>query len=354
MNQPNKPYRSSRRSFLKTSALAAGGVLVFGCTPSSNDPLIEVLHLPDTFSRRAGELTANVSGRYKRELSQLRYQVNGSDWITSSLSGSRLPSPFFTVEMRAEDLTAGSNTLNIEATPKRGHSQTLGLAFDYQPTPISLPMTVDWSQSNQLDVQDGYWEIFSEAGTSRVRPVPGHENYDRLINVTGAFAGGRRVETELILRSHNDKRLYGFGVIPMWGGHVDDVGVSPRRGWNFAIAWFYSAYKGIGAEFSLKAGDTDANWVSSYRNFKPEKGVPYKLIAECVPEVNEAGTHLRYAQRMKWFAADEPEPNEWLEVTDTEGSALPVGEYAVTLVAHRSQVEFGAVTVTALDPVTVT
>ncbi|MEM9948979.1 MAG: twin-arginine translocation signal domain-containing protein [Cyanobacteria bacterium P01_D01_bin.36] len=353
MNQQSEPYRYSRRRFLQTSALAAGGAIAFGCTPQSDESLIEVLHLPQTFSRRAGELTANVSGRYNRELTQLKYRVNGSQWQTFSMGNIRMPSPLFTVEMRAEDLQSGSNTITIEATPKRGDIQALALAFNYQPNPVSLPTTVDWTQSNQLDVQDGYWETLSAEGATRIRPVPGYENYDRIVNVTGAFAGGRRVETELTLRSHHDKRLYGFGVIPMWGGHVDEVDISPRRGWNFAIAWYYSAYKGIGAEFSLKQGDADANWISSYRNFKHEKGVPYRIIAECVPEVDAAGNHLRYAQRIKWFAAEETEPEEWLEVTDTEGSALPEGEYAVSVVAHRCQVEFGAVTVTELKALTV-
>ena len=350
----SSPRNFSRRNFLKTSALAAGGVLVFsGCTSQTDKPLIEILHIPKSFSRRAGELTANVSGRYNRELSELKYRANDSNWITFSPRGSRMPAPFFTVEMRADDLKAGGNTLTIEATPKRGGNQTMELTFDYQPTPISLPTTVDWSQSDQLDVQDGYWEILSADGTSRLRPVPGTEDYDRLVNVTGSFPGGRRVETELILRSHHQERLYGFGIIPMRGGQPDEGGVSPRRGWNFAIAWYYSAYKGIGAEFSLKEGNGDSNWVSSYRNFKHENGVPYRLIAECVSEIDSEGNHLRYAQRMKWFTAGEPEPSEWLEVIDTEGIALPVGEYAVAIVAHRCQVEFGPVTVSALEPITV-
>ena len=79
--------------------------------------------------------------------------------------------------------------------------------------------------------------------------------------------------------------------------------------------------------------------------------MPYRIIAECFPEVSSTGQHLRYRQRVKWFAAGEPEPDSWIEVVDVEGAPLPEEEYAVALVAHRSQVEFGAVSVSAIEAV---
>ena len=349
-------YRYSRRHFLKTSAIAAAGTIAFGCATTGDTPLIEILHLPKQFSRRADSLTANVSGRYSDALEKLRYRVNNREWVTFSASNNpRMPEPLFTLEMQASDLQPGNNNLTIEASPKRGNALVLGLSFDYQPDPVELPMTVTWENTDdgQLDVQDGYWETVSIEGSWRVRPKPGYENYDRLLNITGAFAGGRRVETSLVLRSHHDERLYGFGILPMWGGHVDDVKISPRRGWSFGIAWFYSAPKGVGAEFSLKEGDSPHQWVNSYRNYTHEFGVPYHVIAECVPEVDTAGNHLRYRQRMKWFKEGDAEPTDWITLTDTEGGTLPEGEYAVTLVAHRCQVEFGPTTVTALETIQV-
>jgi hypothetical protein len=73
------------------------------------------------------------------------------------------------------------------------------------------------------------------------------------------------------------------------------------------------------------------------------------LTAECVPELDEDGNHLRYRQRLKWHADGEPAPDEWIELTDTQGAPLPPGEYAVGLVTHRCQVDFGPVTVTPIE-----
>ncbi len=349
------PAFYSRRNFLKTSLLAAGGTLAFGCANRGDNELIEILHLPNQFSRRAGSLSANVIGQYGKRLEQLRYQVNDEPWITFSPKGPRVPSPLFTLELSADALEAGSNSLKIEATPKRGDVETKTLTFEYQPSTVVLPLTTDWESYDlaQLDVQDGRWETFaSENNGWRVRPTPGYEDYDRILNVTGAFAGGRRVEADLTFRSYIEGERYGFGLLPMWGGHPDEIGVSPRRGWAYGIAWFYSTYNGIGAEFSYKAGKEDHDWVASYRNCECDRNVSYKVIAECFPEITPEGEHLHYRQRVKWFAAKDNEPDIWLEVTDTEGVPLPESEYAVALVAHRTQVEFGNVTVTALPPST--
>ena len=354
--QPNsEKFTHSRRSFLKTSALAAGGVLVFGCVSKQDQSLIEILHLPKQFSRRADELSANVSGRYASNLEQLRYQVNGGDWITFSPKGPRVPEPLFTLEMKAEDLKVGANELIIEATPKRGEPEITTLSFDYVADPVALPMTIDWSEvdAQQLDVQDGLWDTFSTDSGWRVRPKPGYEDYDRLLNITGAFPGGRRIETDLTLRSNDEEDLYGLGVLPMWGGHPDDEGMRPRRGWIFGIAWFYSYYKGVGAEFSYKPGKEKPDWVSAYRNYNRDIDKTYRLISECFPEVDEAGNHLRYRLRMKWFVDGEAEPDDWVEVADSEGAPVPEGEYSVALLAHRCQVEFGPVKVTAVDAVQV-
>ena len=344
-------FSYSRRNFLKTSLLAAGGTLAFGCVNQGGKELIEILHLPSQFSKRAGDLTANIVGQYNRDIEQIRYQVNCNPWTTFLPKVSRVPEPFFTLEVNAADLQTGNNSLTIETTPKRGEAATQSLPFEYQPAAIALPTRTDWQNSNstQLDVQDGYWETFQHNDEWRVRPTLGYEDYDRILNVTGAFAGGRRVETDLTFRSHIEGERYGFGLLPMWGGHPDEAGVSPRRGWTFGIAWFYSTYNGIGAEFSYKVGKEDANWISSFRNFQCDRNVKYKVIAECFPVVDAAGKHLHYTQRVKWFAAKDSEPEGWLEVIDKEGAPLPEEEYAVALVAHRSQVEFGEVTVSAIE-----
>jgi len=347
-----KTKKYTRRTFLQTSALASAGVILHGCiTSQPNEPLVEVLHLPKRFSRRFGELTANVSGTVSSQVQQAKYQLNNGKWLDVGQGTPRVPEPLFTIEMRAEDLRPGKNNLKIEVTTERGESETKDLQFEYDPEPISLPVKVEWSDAD-LEVQDGYWETFSDNGEWRVRPKPGFEDVDRILSVTGAFPGGRRVETDLIFRSSEleeaDLKLYGFGIIPMWGGHKDEVGITPRRGWIYAIAWFHPYRNGGGVEFGYKDGDTPKKWVDSYRKFEPEPDVRYFITAESWPELDKDGKHLRHKQRMKWWKEGESESDEWIEVTDTEGAPLPSGEYAVALIAYDCQVDFGPVTVTSI------
>ena len=347
-----KTKKYTRRTFLQTSALASAGVLLHGCITQPKEPLVEVWHLPKRFSRRSGELTANVCGTLSSQVKQARYQLNNSKWLDIVQAEPRVPKPLFTIEMREEDLRPGTNDLKIEVSTERGEPETTSLAFEYDPKPISLPVKVEWSNAD-LEVQDGYWETFAaDNGEWRVRPKPGFESYDRILDVTGAFPGGRRVETDLIFRSSEledtDLKIYGFGILPMWGGHKDQVGVSPRRGWIYSIAWFHPYRTGGGVEFGYKDGDAPKKWVDSYRQFEPEAGVRYFIKAESWPELDETGKHLYHKQRMKWWKEGEPESDLWIEVTDKEGAPLPPEEYAVALIAHECQVDFGPVTVTSI------
>ena len=183
-----------------------------------------------------------------------------------------------------------------------------------------------------------------------VRPKPGFEDYDRIVIAAGAFPGGRRVTTDVVFRSFkDDARAFGFGVLPLWGGRPDDPQYSPRRGWNFSIAWYYSTYKGVGEEFSWKKGNEPPRWTSSYRNFDLQPGVRYIVIAEAREVLDANGRHKKYHQRMRWKRNSDGE-TPWIELSDDEGGQIPAGEYAVALVAHRCQVEFGPVRVEALAP----
>ncbi|NEP13495.1 MAG: hypothetical protein F6K14_25475 [Symploca sp. SIO2C1] len=343
-----KIKKYTRRTFLQTSALATAGVVLHGCMTQSNDePLVEVLHLPKRFSRRSGELSANICGTLSSQVKQAKYQLNNGDWLDIVQAKPRVPEPLFTIEMRAEELRPGTNNLKIEASTDRGQPETTSLEFEYDPDPIKLPVKAEWSNAD-LEVQDGYWETFSENGEWRVRPKLGFEQYDRILSITGSFPEGRRVETDLIFRDSGEETVYAFGILPMWGGHLDEVGISPRRGWIYSIAWFDPHRGGGGVEFGIKDGDAPRKWVDSYRQFKVEAGVKYFITAESWPVLDEAGEHLHYVQRMKWWQEGEPESDQWLELTDVEGCPMPVGEYAVGLVAHRCQADFGPVTVTSI------
>ena len=338
----------SRRKFIQTSALAAAGVIAYGCATDSNEPLVQIFHQPKRFSRRAGELSANLYGSLSEGVESAQYQLNGGNWRDIGRGGKRALDPLFVIEMKEDALREGTNTLNLEVQGRRGRSEAISLEFEYDPQPIVLPVKPDWSQ-DELEVQDGYWETFESGGEWRVRPKPGFEDYDRILCIAGAFAGGRRIETQLIFRSTDFPKRCGFGVIPLWGGHKDPEDISPRRGWIYSIAWFHPYRQGGGVEFGYKNGDEPRKWVDSYRQYEPEPNVRYFLTTECWPEKDESGKHLGYRQRMKWHKEGEADTNTWIELRDTEGCPLPEEEYAVALIAHFCQVEFGETVVSALE-----
>lgn len=337
----------SRRAFLTTRALAAMGI-ARGRNGSDRSP-IQIFHAPKRFTRRAGDFTANICGMFNAVVKRARYRLNAGAWLELGQTPPRVPSPLFTIELSAAELQAGTNALEIEATAGGRQTEMKSLQFEYDPVPITLPTRIEWSD-HDLDVHDGHWENVVIGGRNCVRPIPGTENYDRIIVVCGAFAEGRRIETDLIFRYHTDaERPFGFGVLPLWGGRPDDPRVSPRRGWNFSLAWFYSHYSGAGSEFSYKYGGEPPVWISSYRDLTLEAGRRYFLAIEVWPEQDAAGRHARYRQRLKWWPENGRLPDEWIELSDTAGAPIPRREYGVALIAHRCQVEFGPVAITPIE-----
>lgn len=311
---------------------------------SGDDGLLIVEKPPKRFPRRYGDFTVNICGRLSSAARSARYRLNDGPWREISHGLPRVPHPLFTVELRCDELRHGRNVLLLWADATTGDEQTVPLEFSYEPDPVELPVKQTWE--GDLDVQDGPWERVRVDEGWHVRPRPGTELYDRIIVATGAFAGGREIQTELVFhRRRPDRPLFGFGVLPLWGGRPDSSGHSPREGWNFSLVWYYSKYEGIGIEFSYKDGATDPGWISSYRDFPLLPRVSYRLRVQCWPVVSAAGQHLAWVQRMRWWPASEPEPPQWLEASDIEGAPLPEGEWAVALIAHQCQVSFGPVEV---------
>lgn len=181
----------------------------------------------------------------------------------------------------------------------------------------------------------------------------GAEHYDRLLNVVGAIAGGRRVLTDITYRYRVGNTENGYGILSLWGGHPERTDYRPRRGWSFALSWYWDRYDGIGNEISYRHSDDDPLWVNSYKSLSPTPDVTYSVVIETYPEVDVQGNHLRYRNLLKWWPKGENPPKEWIDLSDTEGATLPEAEYAVTLLAYNSQVEFGPVTVEAMEPVVV-
>jgi len=339
----------NRRDLLKLT-IAGAATLTWGCSEQTGSRFATVFHLPGTFSRRYGDFTANIVGVLEPDI-KASYQVNGSEWRKIMHSPPRIPEPFFTIELSTDDLLSGPNQVKIRCDDGDDCGEILRLDFRYDPSPVVLPRQIDWAGAD-LDVGGGQWETFNDSNGWRVRPKPGFETYDRLLIVTGAFPGARRIKTDMIYRgrgSSDKKRPFGFGILPMWGGRPDTDRMVPRRGWNFSLCWYYSKYGALGSEFSYKLGGDAPRWVSAYQNIDLQQDQRFFLVIEVWPERNSQSQHQRYVQRFRWRSEDSESWGEWLELADNAGGNLSEGEYAVALIAHRCQVEFGSVSVEPLS-----
>jgi hypothetical protein len=327
------PPKTTRRRFLKTSSLTAAAIIVHGCQVGSQ-PLIEVFPHPKTFSRRYGELSVNIGGQSSSEVTSALYSFNSGQWHPLPQGRPRVPPPLFNIELPHEELIPGDNTIVIQAKSEDGEVETVVTQFHYDPSPIQLPILLSWEKGAELDVQDGAWETFQDEKGWRVRPKPGFEEYDRILNLTGSFAGGRRIETDLIFRRDLGWRKWrkelrgdhGYGVLSMWGGHVEDESVRPKRGWHYGLGWFWE-HNGLGLEFAENRHQEEWQKSFSYRDFTPKANTQYFIILECWPEADESGQHQYYRQRMKWWTEDEAVPNTWIEIDDIEPeTGIPTGQ----------------------------
>jgi len=311
-----------------------------------NLSLVEVETPARSYSRRTDHFTVNVCGTVSSLAKALEYQLNDGDWLSVKMEKPRVPEGSFIIELRADVLRKGMNELKIRAYAYgRSRAEVITVPINYDPTPIVLPLRVDWS-SEGLELSDGLWERFRQDGEWRVRPKPGSEEYDRILVVAGSFPGPRRVETDVIFRSAIDRVRYGYGLLTLWGGHPDEPGSRLGRGWLYGQAWYASRYDGVASEFSAKYGDRAAVVIASSQVMPVSPGRKYRIVAETWPEATPAGRQ-RYRQHMKWWEDGTPEPEYWIELGDT-ANVMPLIEYGVALVAHRCQADFGPVIIKPL------
>ena len=337
-------------SLLAVSALSAGTYFGF-VSDRSQVQHIEIFHLPTSYFARDGALTLNVTGTVHgqgdRERSSIKYRLNEGPWQALPQGKPRVPSPNFTIEIYPEQLQEGDNciaftTLRVVNTTREGAA-----CFKYLPRPQEPSTVIDWT-SHPLDVQDGKWETLTRDGATFARPSPGHEDYDRILMATGAFRGGRRVEADFIFRRRSaDSKPYGFGILPLWGGHQEDSGHFPRRGWAYGLAWYYSVQNGIGAEIATKVGAGLIMQTNTYQTYKVEEDRRYRMITEAQQLPNDSETS-RFRVRLKWWADGDVMPEEWITVVESDAKRLPHQAFAVALLAHRAQVEFYSVRIIAL------
>lgn len=335
---------------LSVVLLAAAVAAVLWYVAYARRPLVEIVHVPETYARRAGDFTANVIGWLAPNARGARFRLNGGPWRELVPVPKRNFGGQFTIELAAEQLEPGaeSNRIEIEAGALLRPNARTERLFGYDPSPVELPLTIEWSDAD-LDSQDGFWEVVTTDRGARVRPRPGAEGYDRILAVSGAFPQGRRIRSDVVFRAPAEgKREWGFGIFSLWGGHPDDGTHWPRRGWSFAMGWYWTKPGGVGGEISFKRGSERAKWVNTYRDYEIRPDVVYNMLFEVYPQRDAAGRHLFYRQRFKWWAEDEEPPAHWMKLTDVEGAVIPETEYAVALMAYNCQVDFGPVRIEAI------
>lgn len=309
-----------------------------------------ILHAPDKFFRRTSDFTANICGIYGKKTEFIQYRINNSDWKPVHHYRPRVPEELFTIELSPDQLNIGDNHLVLDVQQNNSRDK-VDIRFVYEDASPHFPLVKTW-EDDDLDVSDGSWEVVRADNQNKVRVTPGFEDYDRILIISSAFTEGRRIETDIAFHQSNDLGLpFGFGVLPLWGGRPDAPGISPRRGWNFSLAWFYSHYNAVGMEFSYKHGDDEPDWLALYKNFDVTPGETYKIIIEVQSIGDNNYRHQRYQQRLKWFRNDTSEPDSWMMISDAYGCPIPYGHYGIGLISHRCSVDFGKVTVNTLPDI---
>lgn len=305
-------------------------------------PAIGEFSYPSVFRKRAGDLTANIVGSFSYAVVEARFSLNGGPEQKLGWQVPRVPRPLFVIELPVEQLQAGKNVVVLKTRSWTGAKSQSEFEFSYDDADVTLPISIDWTD-DELDAQDGVWErLVNPAGCS-VAVKPGHERYDRILMASGAFSVEREITAEFIFHGPKDVlKPYGFGLLPLWGGRPGPDPAGPRSGWNFAIAWYYSIYSAVGMEFSYRRGTQAPDWVATYRNWDLKAGDACKVRVITTQQVQANDQAPGILQKMKWWRAGEPEPEQWMSLSDDSGCRLPEGEFAVALVAHNCSVQFGA------------
>ncbi len=305
---------------------------------------------PTAIELKTGDLTANFTGRkglVGLMVQDIAFRANQGEWHRFMPESPRVNARDILVEVPAAQLRAGANSVDVALTSYLGQRRQVQLMFDYDPRPVDLPLVRSWDKAIP-EIQDGRWERVQTDLGWRLRPVPGAEGYDRLVLASPPFTQGRRGSVDVTFLESTGA-LFGFGLIPLWGGHNDPEALSPRRGWEYGIAWYYSHKKGgFGVEVSQKYGSEKHRTSKRYQKADPVPGETYRLIAEAWPEKDASGRLLTYHLRMKWSHPASGAESDWIGMTDAK---VPLQDkpYAVALVAHRVQAEFGPVTIESID-----
>ena len=296
-------------------------------------------------------------------ISTLQYTQNGGSAQSLSVgaTSSRLPQPGdFDIEIPYSGLNSGANTVIITATDVAGHTSSHTVTVNYAsghtwPLPYAINWTASTNPQSVLQIIDGNWQVQSDGSGIRDTEV----GYDRLLTIGDTSTWQDYVATaEVTLHYINDPGInppanhgdsdFGVGIIMGWHGHTSDVfgvpqNVQPNIGHPFpAVAW-YSSAGGYGSVLQLY--QNTASHTEQVMAYQPSSGLALqfetKYIFKVQVTLNSGGASSHFA--FKVWPSGTAEPATWNVQSDGD-----VSQGSIVLVAHRSDVTFGQISVSPL------
>ncbi len=280
-------------------------------------------------------------------MASLAYSLNGGPGSPLSMgeNGVRLVEPGeFNVELDYASLLAGPNTVHLTAIDNLGNSSTADVTVTkVNGGPWALPYTADWSTAggniNSIaQVADGHWSIQPD-GTIRNSDI----GYDRLVTLGQASTWAQYQVTAQVTINSMDPDGAAVGLIAGWQGATDNLhGVvtsdQPRIGHPFPAAFLYDNSAGTARRVEIYANtDThpEQTLLADTTGTQLTLGVAYTFKAQ-VTDNATGGSDFKF----KVWKTGTTEPSAWLLQTSGD-----LSRGSIVLAAHRSDVDFGAVSV---------
>jgi hypothetical protein len=292
-------------------------------------------------------ILGDVSGF--RQVETLTYSLNGAAPapLTMGEDEFRLVAPaLFNVEIDYASLNPGANTVVITATDTAGLQTNHPVTINYtsgRTWPGNYSVT-DWAAAgniqNVAQIVDGIWQI-QPNGTVRTMQT----GYDRLIAIGDRIAWRNYVATAEVTLNSIDSFGFAVGIIAGWQGHTTlQYGVplpnQPRIGHPFPGFGGYSMGYPAPAIMDI---------------FENTPAAPETVLAQGPTQLLQLGVKYVFKFQVqanssggsqfsfKVWPAAKPEPTNWNFQADGEAS-----EGSIVLAAHRADVSFGAVSITAV------
>lgn len=251
----------------------------------------------------------------------------------------------FNVDLDAQWLHYGTNTLRLTALTEDGSASQLDIAIRFNPGKWPLPYAVNWQKVTSIQeavqVVDGLW-LQTEKG---LRTSPDRIGYDRSFAIGDADWKNYEVLFPLTVHrvapdaySSPESAGPGLGIILHWQGHTDtpvNCG-QPHCGWlpSGAQSWYFFKKDKTGG-MNIITEPLPLQTVALPYDIHP--GTTYMLRARVVKKP------FRNLYSMKLWRQDEPEPEKWSLVHS--GDVKNPDSGGLLVVAHHVDMTVGNVEV---------